>query len=157
MDNITREQRRVNMQNVKSYDSIIELKIRSFLHKNGLRFRKNVKNLFGCPDIVFKKLQIAIFIDSCFWHKCRYHYRQPKSRLQYWIPKIERNVSRDKKVNKKLKNDGWIVIRIWEHSIKNNFEDCMSSLIKKIKEKEMLLEKQLTLISKKAKSLPRLE
>jgi DNA mismatch endonuclease (patch repair protein) len=133
MDNLKPEFRKKNMQNIHSKDTNIELKVRSALHKKGFRYRKNVKYLIGKPDIIFKNNKTVIFIDSCFWHKCQYHYVQPKSRLEYWIPKIERNVKRAREVNKQLKSEGWLVIRIWEHSIKKDFEKCMASLIKKIR------------------------
>ena len=68
MDRLTKEQRRKNMQNVRSKDSEIELKLRSELWKKGFRYRKNFREVFGCPDIVFKKLKIAVFVDSEFWH-----------------------------------------------------------------------------------------
>ena len=132
MDNLTNEQRKKNMQNIRSKDTCLELLIRSALHKKGLRFRKNVTTLPGKPDIVFSRRRIIIFIDSCFWHKCPYHFKQPKSRLEYWVPKIERNVQRSKEVNKILRNNGWIVIRIWEHSIKSNFEKCINGIVKKL-------------------------
>ncbi len=132
MDNLKPEFRKKNMTNIRSKDTIIELKVRSALHKKGFRFRKNVKDLHGKPDIVLPKLKTIIFLDSCFWHKCRYHYKQPKSNIQYWKPKIERNVKRAKEVNKQLRNGGWNVIRIWEHSIKKNFDKCIESIINKI-------------------------
>lgn len=133
MDNLTKEQRKKNMRNIRSSDTKLEKYIRSALHNKGFRFRKNVKNLIGKPDIVFSKKKIVIFIDSCFWHKCRYHYIQPKSNLKYWLQKIERNVSRAKEVNELLKKNGWKVIRIWEHSIIKDKNKCINSIIKKIK------------------------
>jgi len=132
VDNLKPEFRKKNMTNIRSKDTKIELKVRSALHKKGFRFRKNVKDLPGKPDIVLPKLKTIIFIDSCFWHKCPYHYKQPKSNIKYWKPKIERNVKRAKEVNKQLRNDGWNVIRIWEHSIKKNFDKCIESIINKI-------------------------
>jgi DNA mismatch endonuclease, patch repair protein len=75
--------------------------------------------IIGRPDFVFKKEKVAVFVDGCFWHGCPWHCRMPKSRLDYWRPKIERNRRRDKKVNRILLNKGWRIHRIWEHSLKS--------------------------------------
>jgi DNA mismatch endonuclease (patch repair protein) len=72
----------------------------------------------GRPDFVFPRQRIAIFIDGCFWHGCRWHCRRPKSRLSYWLPKIDRNMARDRMVVNLLRRSGWKVHRIWEHSLK---------------------------------------
>ena len=92
--------------------------------------------LFGSPDIVLKRKKIAIFVDGCFWHKCKKHYVQPKTKKSFWIKKINQNVKRDKIVNQTLRKDGWKIIRIWEHEIKNSksqmvnrkLDRCFSSI-----------------------------
>ena len=71
------------------------------------------------------KYKTVIFIDSCFWHKCPAHYKEPKTNLDYWVPKIERNVNRAKEVNRILKINGWKVMRIWEHSLKKNSDTLL--------------------------------
>ena len=98
MDRLTKEQRRKNMQNVRSKDSEIELKLRSELWKKGFRYRKNFREVFGCPDIVFKKLKIAVFVDSEFWHGFDWENRKNdfKSNQEFWIKKIEKNIFRRK-------------------------------------------------------------
>jgi DNA mismatch endonuclease (patch repair protein) len=75
------------------------------------------QRVYGKPDFVFKKERVAVFVDGCFWHGCHSHCRMPKSRLDYWYIKIDRNIQRDKQVNKNLIAKGWKVLRIWEHSL----------------------------------------
>ena len=82
----------------------------------------------GSPDIILTDKKTAVFLHGCFWHKCPKHYKEPKSNKKYWLPKIEKNVLRDKMNMKLLKNNGWKVVRIWEHEIKKDFD----GLIKKI-------------------------
>ena len=125
MDNLTKEQRKKNMQAIKSSNTKIEIKVCKKLWNMGFRFRNNVKSLPGKPDIAIKKYKIVIFMDSCFWHKCPLHFIQPKSNINYWIPKIERNVERDKEINKYYKNNGWHLLRIWEHEIKKEFDETL--------------------------------
>lgn len=108
------------MSNVKSGGTRLENRFCLELENREIKnFQRNDKSLVGCPDIVFASSKIAIFIDSCFWHGCPIHLRMPSSNQDYWRAKINHNVTRDKIVTKQLKQNGWIVIRIWEHSIKN--------------------------------------
>ena len=80
-------------------------------------FRRNVASLPGRPDVVFREVRLAVFVDSCFWHGCARHLRMPASRKTYWRPKIERNVMRDRTVGRQLRRAGWRVLRVWEHQI----------------------------------------
>jgi DNA mismatch endonuclease (patch repair protein) len=121
------------MRNIRSTNTKIEIKVRSVLHKKGFRFRKNVNEIIGKPDIVLPKYNIVIFIDSCFWHCCPYHGNIPTSNKSYWIPKLRRNKERAKEVNSKLKNEGWKVIRIWEHQINSNFNKTITRIEQQIK------------------------
>ncbi|MBR2733604.1 MAG: DNA mismatch endonuclease Vsr, partial [Selenomonadaceae bacterium] len=100
MDRLTPAQRRKNMQHVRNKDSQIELRLRRALWHAGLRYRKNVRSIFGCPDVVFLRLKIAVFCDSEFWHGYDWERRKHdfKSRQDFWIPKIERNIARDREV-----------------------------------------------------------
>ena len=104
MDNRTPEQRRRIMKAVKNKDSEIELLLRRALWSRGIRYRKNVKSVYGHPDIAFIGKKVAIFCDSEFWHGYNWDERKNdfKSRREFWIPKIERNISRDIEVNKVL-------------------------------------------------------
>lgn len=129
MDNLSKEHRRKNMQNIRSSETSIEKLVRSELFKMGYRYRKNYNKLPGKPDIVFIKQKVAVFIDSCFWHICPYHFITPKSNTKYWIPKLRRNKVRDKEINNLLKKSGWRVIRIWEHSIKRDVKKCIKNIV----------------------------
>lgn len=126
MDRLTPEQRHKNMQAIKNKDSEIELLLRKELWKRGLRYRKNVKKVFGHPDIAFIGKKVAVFCDSEFWHGYDWEHRKDdiKSRRDFWIPKIERNMQRDIEVNDVLKSDGWIVLRFWGKEIKKDVCKC---------------------------------
>ena len=110
------------MSQIKGSNTKPELIVRSFLHKNGLRFRINDKNLPGKPDIVLKKYQTVIFVDGCFWHRhkgCKYAYN-PKSREDFWQKKFKDNIERDNKINNLYARLPWRLIRIWECEINEN-------------------------------------
>ena len=104
----TPEQIHYNMQQVKYKDSEIELLLRKALWQKGLRYRKNVKSVFGHPDIAFIGKKLAVFCDSEFWHGYDWEHRKEdfKVRQEFWIPKIERNMKRDREVTERLQNDG---------------------------------------------------
>lgn len=118
------------MSRIKSRDSKIETLFRKELWKQGFRYRKNSGKYFGKPDIVLLKYKTAIFVDSCFWHGCKKHCRIPTARKKYWVTKIERNITRDKEVNRHYKKIGWKVIRVWEHDIKS--KNLITEIIRKI-------------------------
>jgi len=128
MDTVSKKQRSKIMSRVRSKDSKIEVDFRKALWKAGYRYRKNVKNYFGNPDVVLKKYKTIIFIDSCFWHGCKKHCRLPSTNKKYWIAKVERNKKRNKEVNKYYKKIGWRTIRIWEHKIKKNLDKCLRTI-----------------------------
>lgn len=130
MDRHTPEQRHKNMQAIKNKDSQIELLLRKELWNRGLRYRKNVKKVFGHPDIAFIGKKIAVFCDSEFWHGYDWETNKEKikTRRDFWIPKIERNIMRDKEVTAKLESDGWIVIRFWGNDIKKHPKECADKI-----------------------------
>ena len=138
MDRLTPEQRRKNMQHVRSKDSQIELKLRRALWHAGLRYRKNVRAVFGCPDVVFLRLKIAVFCDSEFWHGFDWEKRKHdfKSHQEFWIPKIERNMARDREVNERLTAEGWTVLRFFGKEIKNNVDECVRIIAETIAQKK---------------------
>ena len=125
------------MQRVKNKDSKIELSLRKILWGKGYRYRKNVKSVYGHPDIAFIGKKIAIFCDSEFWHGYDWENRKKEFRTHqdFWVPKIERNMARDIEVNEKLKADGWAVIRFWGEEIKHNLQDCIKQIEKAINER----------------------
>lgn len=138
MDNRTKEQRKKNMQAVKSKDSKIEQKLRKALWHKGIRYRKNYSAIFGKPDIVITKYKIAVFCDSEFWHGYNWDIakNEIKSNHDFWISKIEKNIQRDIEVNKKLKADGWVVIRFWGNQIHKRLDDCVECVLSKIERKK---------------------
>ncbi len=120
--NKTPEQISKNMRSVRNKNSAIEIALRRELWKRNLRYRKNVTKVFGKPDIAFIGLKIAVFVDSEFWHGYDWENKQAeiKSNREFWIPKIERNIQRDKEVTAKLQDDGWTVIRVWGSDVKHD-------------------------------------
>lgn len=107
------------MRGNRKRDTGPELKLRSLLHRQGLRFRVNrelsVPGLRVRPDVVFGRHQVAVFVDGCFWHSCPWHGTRPRVNTHYWLPKLKRVKDRDRKVRKLLTRAGWRVVRIWEH------------------------------------------
>lgn len=130
MDNHTPEQRKKNMQAIKSKDTEIEIILRKALWSRGYRYRKNYKKLIGKPDIVLTKYKIVIFCDSEFWHGK--NYKESTDRIgtnsDYWKQKIKRNMERDREVNAKLAEEGWTVLRFWEKEIRKEFDLCMHKI-----------------------------
>jgi DNA mismatch endonuclease (patch repair protein) len=121
------------MSKIQSRQTQPEILLRKCLWRKGWKgYRINVKDLPGKPDIVFRTQKIAIFVDGCFWHKCPQCFAEPKSNREYWLPKIEKNVARDRAANEKLQEMGWNVIRVWEHDVKKNVERCAERIIKQI-------------------------
>lgn len=130
MDDLTPEQRKKNMRAIRSKDTTIELALRKALWQRGIRYRKNYKGLIGKPDIVITKYRIAVFCDSDFWHGYDWENRKAriKSNQDYWIPKIERNMKCDREVTATLVEQGWIVLRFWEHTIRKELEECVEDI-----------------------------
>jgi len=127
-DVLTQEQRKYNMSRIRAKNTGPEVKLRKLLTAYGIRGYRIHYNLPGKPDIVFTKKKIAIFIDGCFWHKCPVCFQEPETRKEFWMKKIQSNVDRDTKVNEQLKNDGWMVIRIWEHEIQKKPDTAIKKI-----------------------------
>ncbi len=123
-----------NMSRIKGKDTSIELVLRKALWKQGYRYRKNCKNIFGKPDICFIGKKVAVFADSEFWHG-KYLLEGkyiPKTNSEYWIPKIKRNIERDREVNQKLIDEGWVVLRFWGEEILKNTDNCVIKIVQAI-------------------------
>ena len=127
------------MQAVKNKNSRIELILGKALWNRGWRYRKNDKSVFGKPDFTFKKLKIAVFCDSEFWHGKDWEVRKydHKSNQDFWIPKIERNIQRDIEVNEELGRQGWRVLRFWGADIEKNLLSCILKIEDTIKQEKM--------------------
>jgi len=118
------------MSNIKSKNTKLEISGFNALKKMGIRFQRHPKGIIGNPDAANKTKKVAIFFDSKFWHG--YGYDKYRYKLNdYWQNKIEKTMERDKSATKKLRAKGWIVIRIWEHDLKN--EDYIKKIIEKLK------------------------
>lgn len=129
MDTHTPMQRMYNMSQIRSSDTLIELKFRKFIWKNGLRGYRLRSEITGRPDIYFSKQRVAVFVDGCFWHKCPIDFIRPKSKNDYWDKKIKNNIERDRIINQELKKKKIKVLRFWEHEIVNNIKKCYRILI----------------------------
>ena len=138
MDDLTPEQRRKNMQHIRSKDTSIEIKLRKALWHEGIRYRKNYKALPGKPDIAITKYRIAIFCDSSFWHGRDFDKKKPvATNHQYWDAKIKRNMERDKEVNQQLRAAGWTVLRFWDIEINKNMDECINTVIEAVLESKI--------------------
>ncbi len=138
MDKLTKEQRRKNMQVVKSTGSKIEITLAKELWALGHRYRKNDNSVFGKPDLAMKRYKLAIFIDSEFWHGKDWKNRKHdiKSNQDFWFKKIQGNIERDKEVNEQLSRDGWTVLRFWGEDITKNLRNCTDKILKTINENQ---------------------
>lgn len=133
-DTHSKEVRSKNMSHIRSTNSRPEETVRKFLFSKGLRYRKNVRRLPGCPDIVLPKYKTVVFVNGCFWHKhdCG-RFVWPKSNTEYWHKKIERNIERDEKNIQALQEQGWKVLIIWECQLKKaDAEKNLSALYHQI-------------------------
>lgn len=137
MDRLTPEQRHRNMQTVKNKNSDIELALRKELWRRGIRYRKNVKSVFGHPDLAFIGKKVAVFCDSEFWHGYDWENRKNdiKTRREFWIPKIERNIQRDIEVTEELERQGWAVLRFWSKEIKKETVRCADIIQQTLEER----------------------
>ena len=124
MDSVGPATRSFIMSRVGQRDTDIELLLRQALWREGVRYRKNVK-IVGTPDLAFKGRRLVVFVDSCFWHGCRFHCRRPKSNTAFWEAKIERNRRRDVRVTRHYRRRGWTVLRFREHALRQDLERCV--------------------------------
>ncbi|MBI1320197.1 MAG: DNA mismatch endonuclease Vsr [Candidatus Hydrogenedens sp.] len=97
-----------------------ELRLIVILRAYGITGWRRGQPLPGKPDFVFRRERVCIFVDGCFWHGCLKCYKAPETNPEFWSGKVLRNRARDRKVNRLLRKDGWTVVRIWEHSLKNH-------------------------------------
>ena len=128
------------MQAIRSKDTSIELALRMALWERGIRYRKNYKKLIGKPDIAITKYKIAVFCDSDYWHGYDWENRNQriKSNRDYWVPKIERNMERDREVTSALQSEGWLVIRFWEWQIKKHLDECVEEVLRTVSTRSQL-------------------
>lgn len=147
MDNLTPEQRRKNMQQIRSKDTEIEIRLRKALWHKGYRYRKNYKELPGKPDIVLTRQKIVIFCDSEFFHGKDWEVLNPRleksNNGEYWQKKIAKNMEHDDEINKKLLFQGWTVIRFWGKDILKNTDKCVKVIEETIFDNQICLDDDL--------------
>ena len=129
------KKRSFTMSRIRSENTSIERKLRSILWRKGYRYRKNVKNILGKPDIVFRKKRLLIFCDSSFWHGKSFDkkVKRIKTNYKYWVEKIRTNIKRDKLTMHKLQAEKWNVLRFWDVDIENNPEKIVKKIRKYLK------------------------
>ena len=132
MDNLSPADRHKNMCNIRSKNSLVERIIMQELTRRHIYFAKHVKKLVGCPEIVFRRKKVIVFIDSDFWHMNPKKFIMPKTNVEYWKNKIARNQARDISVNKVLSESGWCVLRFWESEIKKDRISVIEKILKAI-------------------------
>ncbi len=134
MDVLTKEQRRRNMQAIKSRGTKDEVLLAKALWSRGYRYRKNDKTVIGKPDFTFKRLKLAIFVDSEYFHGKDWETEKHriKTNREFWWAKIESNIRRDELVNRELKNSGWTVLRFWSKEIRTEIETCITKIEEKL-------------------------
>ena len=126
-DWLPKETRSKIMSSIRSKRTKPEMKVHNYLKSRKIKHRM-YPNLPGKPDILIKGSRKLVFVDGCFWHKCPLCYKEPTSNTDYWLPKIERNVKRDSETTKHLEINGWEVIRIWEHEVKNDIAGVLERI-----------------------------
>ena len=134
-DNLSKEIRSKNMSHIRAKNTKPEELVRKYLFSQGFRYRKNVKEMPGCPDVVLPKYKTVIFVNGCFWHKhdCP-RFVWPASNVDYWKPKILNNFERDQRNHQFLRAAGWNVITVWECELKaKQKEDRLNRLCLEIK------------------------
>ncbi|WP_199118812.1 very short patch repair endonuclease [Pedobacter sp. ASV28] len=125
----TTKQRSKTMAKIKGKNSVPELLLRKALWAKNIRFRIHRNDLLGRPDLVIEKYKLAIFIDGDFWHGYQWNDRKPKTNQKFWLPKIERNMQRDRFVKQSLEGMGYTVMRFWEHEVKHHLMVCVNQVM----------------------------
>lgn len=138
------------MKRVGSKNTSPEVTLRKALFAEGQRFRISYKIEGIKVDIVFPRHRLAIFVDGCFWHSCPIHGSKPKSNLEYWLPKLNDNMMRDKRQVRKIRLAGWRVIRLWEHECQQPYVSATKKVLSAISESKI----NQGLLGKKRKRRP---
>jgi DNA mismatch endonuclease (patch repair protein) len=128
------ERRRIMQSNTRR-DTNPELRLRRELHGAGLRYRVDYPPLPGLrrrADVVFTRQRVAVFLDGCYWHGCPEHYVSPKTNPGYWSDKVARNMARDRDTDQRLEDEGWTVLRFWEHE---SSEDCAARIAAEVEKR----------------------
>jgi DNA mismatch endonuclease, patch repair protein len=133
MDVLTPAQRQLNMSRIRSRDTQPELLIRRGLHAQGFRFRLHQRQLPGRPDLVLARHRTVVFVNGCFWHSHGCHIsRMPETRRDYWQPKLDRTVERDRDAASELRTRGWRIVTVWECAVRGRTRLVLDDVIAKI-------------------------
>lgn len=132
-DVLSKSQRQLCMSRIRGKNTKPELLLRKGLWAKGLRYRLK-STLIGKPDIIFPGRHLAIFVDGCFWHGCPKHCQMPVENRAFWEEKLLRNKARDQEVNLMLIQQGWKVLRFWEHEIKTGLSECVERVSQAFRE-----------------------
>jgi DNA mismatch endonuclease (patch repair protein) len=122
MDVLSKKQRSYCMSRIRKTDTAPEITVRKIIYNCGYRYRLHKSDLSGCPDIVLSNRRKIIFVNGCWWHRhnCRLGRRTPKSRLKYWLPKLQANKKRHKQNLRRLRSRGWKVLTVWECQVRKS-------------------------------------
>lgn len=112
-----------------------ELRLIALMRVNGISGWRRGSKLTGRPDFIFPRLNLAVFVDGCFWHGCPKHGTSPKANASFWLAKITGNKARDRRVNRLLRAEGWRVLRIWEHELSRKRETRLLLRLRRYLEK----------------------
>ena len=132
-DIFSKEKRSWVMSRIRGTNTKIDIKMKKMLKNSGYKFEMYPK-MYGNPDFVHRRKKIVIYCDGDFWHGYKYHEKKKPSK-KFWRDKIETNMKRDERYTRKLRRDGWSVLRFWEHDIEKNPEKCSRRILKKFKER----------------------
>ncbi|SFN19933.1 very short patch repair endonuclease [Dokdonella immobilis] len=141
-EKIAAETRSRMMSGIRGKNTRPEMTVRSFLHRNGLRFRLHARGLPGKPDVVLPRWNVVVFVHGCFWHGhmgCRY-FKLPKTREEFWKTKIEANSQRGALAIDQLREAGWRAATIWECALRTDPARALEELIQFIRSERPLLE-----------------
>lgn len=127
------ESRSRNMAAIRSSRTSIELQFQRAMYGLGARYRLHSRTIPGHPDLSNRREKWVIFVDGCFWHACPKDFQVPKTRRSYWIPKIQMNVTRRKALKRLLAGQGWSVVEVWEHEVRQNPQRAASKAIRRIR------------------------
>jgi len=136
VDTISAEQRSWNMSRIRGRNTGPEVRLRSLLHRAGLRFRLHVKDLAGKPDIVLPRYRTAIFVHGCFWHRhegCR-NCTTPSTRPEFWQEKFAGTVARDSRNEIRLREEGWTVLTVWECELERDADAVVARIRDSLRE-----------------------
>lgn len=123
---------RRTMRSNRGRDTSFERRVRSELHRRGLRYRVNrrpVPDVRRTADVVFVKARTAVMLDGCFWHRCPDHFVMPKTNVEWWSAKFVRNQERDEETTRLLRKAGWVVLRFWEHQPTAEIADMIEGMV----------------------------